>query len=350
MTKALVNGCLAVLFAWASFAPGLAEARTVTDSSGRVVEIPDTVRRVFAAGPPASTLLAVLAPDAMVGWVRAPRPAEKPFLPPTIRDLPETGRLTGRGDTVNLEVLVATKPDIILDFGTINDTYKSLADRVQAQTGIPYLLIDGRFANTSPALRLVGTILGKEDRAKSLAVETERTFAEVDRVLGEVPAAARPRVYLARGPEGLETGTRGSINTEIIERVGAVNVVEGLREAGGLVNASPEQILAWAPDTIVTLDPAFAGGVAAKATWAAVPAVARGRVHLAPSLPFGFIDSPPSVNRIVGLRWLLHVLYPDRVRGDLRSEVASFYNLFYGIDLGGPDLDRLLAGSPPGKP
>ena len=67
----------------------------------------------------------------------------------------------------------------------------------------------------------------------------------------------RPRVYLARGPEGLETGSRGSINTEIIERVGAVNVVEGLREKGGLVTASPEQVIAWAPDTIITLDRNF---------------------------------------------------------------------------------------------
>jgi len=36
-----------------------------------------------------------------------------------------------------------------------------------------------------------------------------------------VPQDERPRVYLARGPAGLETGLRGSINTEIIERVGA---------------------------------------------------------------------------------------------------------------------------------
>jgi iron complex transport system substrate-binding protein len=351
MTGSPLARCVAaVLLACCSLLPGAAKARTVTDSSGRTVEIPDRVQRVFAAGPPASTLLAILAPDTMTGWVRAPRPAEKPFLPPAVRDLPETGRLTGRGDTVNFEVLLAARPDLILDFGTINETYRSLADRVQAQTGVPYLLVDGRFANTAAALRLVGAILGREERAQALATEAERTFAEVDRVLGEVPPAARPRVYLARGPEGLETGTRGSINTEIVERVGAVNVAEGLREAGGLVTTSPEQVLAWAPDTIVSLDAGFVAGVATKTTWAGVPAVARGRVFLAPSLPFGFIDSPPSINRIVGLRWLVHALYPGKATGDLRTEVASFYKLFYGVEPGGADLDRLLAGSLPGKP
>src|ERR1700754_1814034 len=110
-------------------------ARTVTDSAGRQVDVPDTISRVFAAGPPASTLLYVLAPQKMIGWVRTPRDAEKPFLLPAVRELPELGRLTGRGDTLNLERLVAAKPDLVIDFGTINDTYRSLADRVQSQTG-----------------------------------------------------------------------------------------------------------------------------------------------------------------------------------------------------------------------
>src|SRR5882724_8127550 len=149
----------ALALVWLSaFAAEPSFARSVTDSAGRTVEIPATISRVFAAGPPASTLLYVLAPQDMIGWVRAPRDAEKPFLLETVRGLPELGRLTGRGDTLNLERLVAAKPDLVIDFGTINDTYRSLADRIQSQTGIPYLLIDGRFENTAAALRLLADI------------------------------------------------------------------------------------------------------------------------------------------------------------------------------------------------
>ena len=39
-----------------------AQARTITDSAGRKVEVPDKIERVFAAGPPASILLYMLAP------------------------------------------------------------------------------------------------------------------------------------------------------------------------------------------------------------------------------------------------------------------------------------------------
>ncbi|MCB1805699.1 MAG: iron ABC transporter substrate-binding protein, partial [Candidatus Competibacteraceae bacterium] len=111
--------------------------RTVTDSAGRTLVVPDTIQRVFAAGPPASIFLYILAPDRLLGWPRAPRADERAYLAPEYRDLPELGRLTGRGDTANVEVILTTRPDIIFDFGSIAPTYVSLADRVQAQTGIP---------------------------------------------------------------------------------------------------------------------------------------------------------------------------------------------------------------------
>src|SRR5262249_46866986 len=140
--------------------------RLVTDSAGRQVEVPDRIERVIAAGPPASVLMTIVAPEKLIGWNRKPPPEELPYLPSVVRNLPEIGRLTGRGGTANLEVIMAAKPDLILDFGSVSDTYISLADRVQNQTGIPYLLIDGRFARTLAALRLVGGILGVNQRAK----------------------------------------------------------------------------------------------------------------------------------------------------------------------------------------
>ena len=43
------------------FAPALASAQTISDSAGRNVEVPDTIGKVFAAGPPAAILLYKLA-------------------------------------------------------------------------------------------------------------------------------------------------------------------------------------------------------------------------------------------------------------------------------------------------
>ena len=162
---------IALLFS----SPALA-ARTIVDSAGRTVEIPDEINRVFAAGPPASVLVYVLRPDTLTGWPRALREHERPYIAEAFRNLPETGRLTGRGGEANLEAVLAVKPDLIVDFGSIRDTYIDLADRVQQQTGIPYVLIDGRFEQTPAALRLLGDVLGVADRGELLAHETEELF------------------------------------------------------------------------------------------------------------------------------------------------------------------------------
>ncbi|ARC89011.1 hypothetical protein [Rhodovulum sp. MB263] len=62
---ALMAGALALGVAAAL----AAETRTITDATGRQIEVPADPRRVFAAGPPAATLLYTLKPDAMVGWL-----------------------------------------------------------------------------------------------------------------------------------------------------------------------------------------------------------------------------------------------------------------------------------------
>jgi iron complex transport system substrate-binding protein len=331
---------LAVLFASTQ---GAAAERMVTDSAGRQVAVPDRIERVFAAGPPAMVLLYVLAPDRMIGWPRAPHPDEMAYIAPEYRDLPEVGWLTGRGDTVNLEVLLQSKPDLIFDFGSVRETYVSLAERVQAQTGIPYLLIDGTFVNTPAAIRLLGEVLGVEERAEQIASYVENAFAEVDATLAEVPQDQRPRVYLARGPSGLETGLQGSINTEIIERVGAINVaVDPTGARRGLAQVPIEQIVLWNPDTVITWDPSFYEAVWNDFYWQGVDAVTAGRVYLSPTAPFGWIDRPPSLNRMIGLKWLAGLFYPDQINQDLREVASSFYDLFYHVDLTDAELDRLL--------
>jgi len=336
-----------VLMIVSSLSTGLA-AREVTDATGRRVPVPDRVERVMAAGPSAAVALYVLAPQKMVGWPSAPRPNERDYILGSVRDLPELGRLTGRGDTANVEVVLKARPDLIFDFGSVSPTYASLAARVQEQTGIPYLLVDGRLDRAGAGLRLLGAALGVSDRAEAIARYVEETEREIDLRLKDVPTAARRRVYLAREPNGLETGLAGSINTEIIERAGGVNVAERGGGRGGIANVSIEQVLAWAPDTIITWDAHFFAGVGKDPVWATVPAVRAGRVFLAPRLPFGWIDAPPSINRTIGLKWIAGLLYPDKFPEHIRAIARDFIKLFYQADVTDAQLDRILAGAQPG--
>ncbi len=142
--------------------PRVARAFALTDATGRAVAIPDKVEHIFPAGPPASLLIYTFAPDLLLGWTRNPDPPQCALLGSGACDKPEVGRLTGRGNTTNLEVLLKLKPDLILDVGTVNDTYVSLATRVQNETGIPYALLDGRFAATAPTYRTLGELTHRQ--------------------------------------------------------------------------------------------------------------------------------------------------------------------------------------------
>jgi iron complex transport system substrate-binding protein len=333
--RALLAGASATLLA-----PGRARAATVNDGAGRAVTVPAQVARVFPAGPPAAIMLYTLAPELLLGWPRPNGAAEREFLIPDIGSRPEVGRITGRGNTANLEAVLAVKPDLILDIGDVNATYISLADRVQEQTGIPYALLDGRFDGVAAAYRLLGTLIGRPDDAERLARSSEAIVTTVTGRIATVAKDQRPRVYYARGPRGLGTGLGGSINMETIELL-AQNVAGGTR--GGLTDVSLEQVLAWNPDVIVTIDRAFAASVGQDPTWASVAAVRSGRVHLSPSLPFGWVDLPPSVNRLIGLWWLGKILYPDLFPEDLRALTRDFYRDFYHVQVSDAQIDRLLA-------
>src|SRR5262245_8643188 len=116
--RALITGLAATLLA-----SRRACAASVTDGAGRTVLVPARVERVFPAGPPAAIFLYTLAPELLIGWPRANRPEEREFLLPDVGGRPEVGRITGRGNTANLEVVLALKPDLILDVGSVNPTY-----------------------------------------------------------------------------------------------------------------------------------------------------------------------------------------------------------------------------------
>ncbi len=325
LTRELTCACLVAL------ASAAANAQVaITDATGRSVSVPREVSKVYAAGPPASVFVLALAPGKLAGWTRALRSDELPFLPPEVAKLPELGRLTGRGSTANVEVLMATRPDVIVDLGSTSPTYVSLAERVTQTTGIPYLLFDGRLKDTPRILRELGHAIGAKEEGESLAVYVDTTLATIAARIAAIPETQRPRVFYARGPNGLSTAPRGSLQAEVLDLAGARNVAEpppGF--PGNLVTVSLEQVLLWQPDVIVTIDAAFPAAVRARPEWQAVPAVKNGRIYVAPELPFGWIDAPPALNRLLGLEWLVRILHPKVFTEPLGPRIKEFHTRFY---------------------
>ena len=330
---------LLLLLALIGAAHGVA-ARTVVDAVGRSVVVPDHVERVFAAGPPASATVYVVAPDKLLGWIRAPSDAAKAYLPQRYAELPVVGRLTGGGDRTNLDLLKQLAPDLILDVGTVDSDYAALAESVQRDTGIPYLLLDGSLRQTPGLLRTVGDLLGVPERGVGLAAWAERALAETGGRIATLAADQRRRAYFGRGADGLDTGGANFINVESLEVAGLVNVAAELEP--GWHQVTPAQVAKWQPELIVTEQPGLSAKLAADPAWSMVTAVGAGGLHVAPAAPFGWIEGPPGPNRLLGLYWLDAVAYPGSSHADLGERAREFYRLFYGVDLTPNHLGSLL--------
>ena len=321
--RTLLAGGLAMMAA-----PARAE-RNVVDATGRRTAVPDRITRVLPAGSPAAILLYTAAPDALIGWpARPPRPAEAAFMTREAAALSQVGRLTGRDNTANVEAVLARRPDLVLDYGSVGQTYISLAERVREQTGLPVLLLDGALPKIPETYRLLGGILDRSEACEARAVAAERILAKATDAAEHLRTRGRPRVLYLRNPRGLETGAQGSINTEIIDFAGAENVAGRALGPGGLVQISMEQVLAWNPDWLIFQNPDALALARTDPLWRALPAVRAGRAVLLPGLPFGWMDFPPSVNRLLGLIWL-PVLFGVRPRDGLAEAVAEFHALFY---------------------
>ena len=105
----------------------------------------------------------------------------------------------------------------------------------------------------------------------------------------------------------------------------------------------------WNPEIIIAARDhtssasAFYKTVWADSAWQLVSAVRNREVYEAPQNPFSWLDRPPSVNRIIGIKWLANLFYPEIFRYDMRQETRRFYETFYHVRLSEPQLDELLA-------
>ena len=79
--------------------------------------------------------------------------------------------------------------------------------------------------------------------------------------------------------------------------------------------------------------------------WATIAAVKNQQVYQIPHGPFDWFDRPPSIARLLGIRWVGNLLYPDLYQYDMKAKVKKFYKLFYHLDLTDAQFQELTARS-----
>ena len=321
--------------------------REITDMAGRTVVVPDEIETVFSSSTVTAIFMYTLAPDKLLGWNYELNELEKSIILEEYHDLPNFGM----GDSINYEAVIAADPTIAVNVGTINDKMISDCDKLSKSLGVPVVAVDGDLSASAEAYRFMGELLGEEEQAEKLASYAEKTFADIEKM--EVPEDKKVRIYYGNGEDSLETAPAGSAHGQIIDMVNAVNVADLEMGEGSRVQISAEQLLAWDPDVIVVngepkadmSGASAAEAILANPDYASLKAVQDQQVYGTPNTPFSWMDRPMGPNRIVGIRWLSGLIYPEYLNYNVDEEVKEFFDLFYHVQLTDEKLENIYSGT-----
>ncbi len=319
------------------------ETRTFTDSAGRVMELPAQLNKVAVSGPLAQIVLFALCPDKLVGVANAWDESAKDFLDDRYYNLPELGQLYGGKGELNLETLLHSGAEIVIDVGEPKATVAEDLDALQEQTGVPFAHVTATTQTMGEAYRMLGALLGMPDEAEALAAYCERVYASTLEIAGSVE---KTDLLYITGDAGLNVIARGSYHAEVIDLLSNNLAVVDTPSSKGTGNETDmEQLLLWNPDVILFAPESVYASVGSDPAWQSMKAIHEGAYYEVPFGPYNWMGFPPSVQRYLGMLWMARLLYPETAQYDLYAEVAEYFRMFYHCEITRSQYDALVANS-----
>ena len=321
----------------------VAETRVFTDSADREVTVPTQIDKVAVSGPLAQIVLFALCPDKLVGVANEWDASAQQFLDEKYYNLPLLGQLYGGKGELNLETLLASEAQVVIDVGEAKGTIVEDMDGLQEQTGIPFVHIDAKLASMDETYTLLGDLLGMTDEAKTLS---DYCRAAYDKVSAIADGAEKVNLLYVTGDTGLNVIAQGSYHSEVIDMLSNnLAVVDEPSSKGTGNEVDMEQILNWNPDVILFAPGSIYATVGEDAAWQGVTAIKDGAYYEVPMGPYNWMGFPPSVQRLLGMQWMAKVLYPDAVDYDMYEAASTYFQMFYHCDLTREQYDALVANS-----
>lgn len=235
-------------------------AKTVTDVTGKTIQLPDSIAHVICSGAGSLRLLTYLqAQDRIVG-VDSIESRQRQFdarpyalANPQFKKMPIFGEFRGHDNPEQILTLTP-QPQVIFK------TYSQMGynpSELQQKTGIPVVVLNyGNLSYLRPelykSLRLLGNVLGKEERAEHVISFFEQTISDLEQRTRDIPAEKRPRVYLGgvafKGPHGFQSTEPTYPPFKFIQAHNLAYDPTMTKKELSNSNISKEKIVAWNPD------------------------------------------------------------------------------------------------------
>jgi len=207
----------------------------------------------------------------------------------------------------DIDKILAVQPDLVLTFSDL----QSEISRDLIKAGVPVYAFNTRSVeDILGMIETVGRLVGAEAKALEIVAGLEAEIAKTRRIAAErfARTGRKPRVYFEEWDEPLISGIRWA--SELIEIAGGEDIFAEQARSPLAKDRRPtsEDVIGRAPEIIIG---SWCGKhfrperVAARAGWAAIPAVNTGNIH---EIKSAIILTPGPVAISEGLPQLLDIL------------------------------------------
>lgn len=243
-----------------------------TDDLGRKVTIEKVPERIVSAAPANTEILFALGlGDKVVGVTKYCD------YPPAAKKKPKIGEFS----KLNVEAIVAAKPDLVLATGGVQ---KEVLGKLDDLAITVYAVDASTFDETVSNIKKIGTMTGAGDKADDIARDMENRAEKVrDAVAGAMPKGeAKQRVFYEIFYEetGVWTAGQKGIISDLIKLAGGTNI--GDLEKSDYYQFNLETLFRENPDVYLVGSGAMSnpGDVAGRPGWDNLEAVRKGRVYV----------------------------------------------------------------------
>lgn len=322
--------------------------RTVVDSTGATITIPWTVNRIADAWHANNEIVMLLGGASKLVATTTVVQGLPWFvkLDPAIAKIPAP--FTSTAGQVNLEMLIATNPDVLLcSAGSFN-----AATMAQfAAANIPVVQMPAAtFTDLQSTVNITAQVIGP--KAQTVAADyisyLNGNIQEVTAVTSPIPASQRPTVLHTSQYLVLSTDGANSLIDAWINYAGGVDVASAT-VTGNQKAITAEQIAAWNPSIVIVGTAPNGTNVQAimnDPQWSSTNAVKNKQVYANPTGVY--LWDRYSAEEALQILWAAKLLWPTKFTNiDISQETKGFYSEFFHYQLTDADVAAILSGSAP---
>lgn len=319
--------------------------RTVADSNGNEVEIPYEVTRVA----PTMGAFAQVTEMLCNGNGKIVAASSKQISDDFKAVFADYEQSNPNGyDSSSVEDLIAAGTQVVYGPGSM---YSDEQKAQLQEAGIALVELNklGTVADMCDNFLTIGEILGPDEyeAAQEFVAYYQKSISDAeDRAKGLQDSEKKTVLQMNISGGAYICADDSDISAAYYDAVGAKNVAAGYEgaQSGQYRTVDAEQIVAWNPEYIITMNTGVKDQIMADAALADVTAVKNGDVYVCPTALY--LWCVRSAEGALMTPWLGTVIYPDLYQDvDMVQVLQGFYADFYGASLSDADAQAILSGA-----